>query len=253
NRGAMGSGHGWGMGWAVAWNCVAKSYVVQQPPGACNWAIGCIGKRELISRPFDTAPLLAEGIFDSPGKPVGPQSLYLAQLAERLGPACLKNIGYSSPEIKPAERTTPTKWHSAGDVDKTLGANLAFLAPVNTSNVRQGKRELAGEMVADGDSKTYWAANDGQTNATLELDLPGPTEINSVVLNEPPGLTGQIQEYKIEGQVDSDWKLLAHGNAIGEHKVERFPKVTVWKVRLTVLKASPYPALAKFGLYLDKT
>ena len=32
NRGSMGSGHGWGMGWAVAWNCVAKAYVVQQPP-----------------------------------------------------------------------------------------------------------------------------------------------------------------------------------------------------------------------------
>ena len=30
NRGAMGSGHGWGMGWAVARNCVAKSYVIQK-------------------------------------------------------------------------------------------------------------------------------------------------------------------------------------------------------------------------------
>jgi hypothetical protein len=44
NRGAMGSGHGWGVGWAVAWNCGAKSYVIQQPPGAFNWAIGCIGE-----------------------------------------------------------------------------------------------------------------------------------------------------------------------------------------------------------------
>jgi hypothetical protein len=33
NRGAMGSGHGWGSGWSVAWNCVARSLVVQQPPG----------------------------------------------------------------------------------------------------------------------------------------------------------------------------------------------------------------------------
>jgi len=97
NRGAMGSGHGWGMGWSVAWNCVAKSYVIQRPPGAFDWAIGCIGERELMSRPFDTSPLLAEGTFDSYEKPVGPQSLYLAQLAERLGPKSLKNIGYSSP------------------------------------------------------------------------------------------------------------------------------------------------------------
>jgi hypothetical protein len=102
NRGAMGSGHGWGMGWAVAWNCVAKSYVVQQPPGAMNWAIGCIGQSVPMARPFDTEPLLPVGTFDSPGKSVTPRSLYLAQLNERLGPAALKNLGYESADISGA-------------------------------------------------------------------------------------------------------------------------------------------------------
>jgi hypothetical protein len=97
NRGEMGSGHGWGMGWAVAWNCVAKSFVVQQPPGAMNWAIGCIGARELLPRPFDNGPNLPEGTFDSHGQPVTPRSLYLAQLKERLGAQALVNIGYPSP------------------------------------------------------------------------------------------------------------------------------------------------------------
>ncbi len=94
NRGAMGSGHGWGVGWAVAWNCVAKTFVVQQPPGVFNWMIGCIGPNVPTPRPFDSAPTLPLGISDSPGKPVAPQSLYLAQLAERLGPQAVKNIGY---------------------------------------------------------------------------------------------------------------------------------------------------------------
>ena len=94
NRGAMGSGHGWGVGWAVAWNCVAKTFVVQQPPGAANWMIGCTGTNVPTPRPFDSAPTLPLGISDSPGKPVAPQSLYLAQLAERLGPQAVKNIGY---------------------------------------------------------------------------------------------------------------------------------------------------------------
>lgn len=99
NRGEMGSGHGWGMGWAVAWNCLAKSFVVQRPPGAYNWAIGCIGQRELLPRPFDSRPLLPEGTFDSHGQPVTPRSLYLAQLQERLGPQALTNIGFSSADF----------------------------------------------------------------------------------------------------------------------------------------------------------
>jgi hypothetical protein len=108
NRGAMGSGHGWGMGWGVAWNCCAKSFVIQRPPGAFNWAIGCIGERELLARPFDAAPTLPEGTFDSYGKPVFPQSLYLAQLAERLGPQSLKNIGYS-PALSGTDKIAQTK------------------------------------------------------------------------------------------------------------------------------------------------
>ena len=39
---------------------------------------------------------LPSGLIESQGKPVTPQSLYLAQLAERLGPDALKNIGYTA-------------------------------------------------------------------------------------------------------------------------------------------------------------
>jgi hypothetical protein len=94
NRGSMGSGHGWSMGWGVAWNCVAKDYVIQNPPGAANWMVGCIGRSTPMPRPFGREPSLPEGIIDSPGMPVTPRSLYLAQLAERLGPQAVKNIGY---------------------------------------------------------------------------------------------------------------------------------------------------------------
>ncbi len=83
------------MGWGVAWNCVAKEYIIQNPPGSANWLIGSIGKSKLSARPFDKGPpYLPEGILDSHGAPVAPQSLYLAQLAERLGAQALKNIGY---------------------------------------------------------------------------------------------------------------------------------------------------------------
>jgi hypothetical protein len=94
NRGSMGSGHGWTMGWGVLWNCVAKNYIVQNPPGALNWEIGCIGVNQLAPRPFAAGPSLPGGTIDSPGKPVAPASLYLEQLRERLGPDALRNLGY---------------------------------------------------------------------------------------------------------------------------------------------------------------
>lgn len=84
NRGSMGSGHGWGTAWSVAWNCEAKNYVNQLPPGTCNWVIGSYGERLQLPRPFDKEGKLPEGIYDSHGKHITPRSLYLAQLQERL-------------------------------------------------------------------------------------------------------------------------------------------------------------------------
>jgi hypothetical protein len=93
NRGEMGSGHGWAIGWAVAWNCTAKEFLVQRPPGAANWAIGCTGEQRTDVMPFKHATVLPAGMVESPGAPVTPASLYLAQLTERRGAAAVKAAG----------------------------------------------------------------------------------------------------------------------------------------------------------------
>jgi hypothetical protein len=77
NRNTAGSGHGWDIGWSVGWNVTSPFLLVQQPPGAMNWCIGCTGKAVKLG---DTPT----GTFDSPNAPVLPASLYLEQLRERL-------------------------------------------------------------------------------------------------------------------------------------------------------------------------
>ena len=99
NRGEYGSGHGWTIGWAVAWNSKAKTFLNQLPPGTANWVIGGSGEKQLRAMPFDSLPMMPEGIYDSHEIPVTPGSLYLAQLQERLGKQAVKNIGYDGVNI----------------------------------------------------------------------------------------------------------------------------------------------------------
>ena len=85
DRGTMGSGHGWTMGWGVVWNCKAPLFTVQQPPGATNWCIGCVGKRDPQPQPGgEPTKDLPEGIVDSPNAFVVPNSLFETQLKYRL-------------------------------------------------------------------------------------------------------------------------------------------------------------------------
>jgi hypothetical protein len=252
NRGSAGSGHGWTMGWAVAWNCLAKTYVIQNPPGTVNWAIGCIGKREQTARLFDTSPILPEGVYDSYEKPVTPQSLYLSQLQERLGKQALQNIGYSSNnENDLIDKNLHSLPPQSTNIDKELGNDLALHRPINTSNVRGTSRKYGGEKALDGNPKTYWATDDSVTTANFIVDTEGPLDINAVLIQEPDGLH-HVEKYKVEGFVNSAWKLLSQGTTIGSRKVDKFPTETVWKIRLTIQKASGYIAIKKFGFYLGK-
>ena len=85
NRLTFGSGHGWSIGWGIAWNCNAKSLLLEMPPGALNLAIGCKGEPHQKS---------SKEAFFSANQPVTPASLYLSQLRERLGETAMRNIGY---------------------------------------------------------------------------------------------------------------------------------------------------------------
>ncbi len=98
NRGELGSGHGWTMGWGVVWNSSSATELIQMPPGAANWSIGSTGQQvgapmKVVGvRARDAGPDLPQGLIESQGRQVNPESLYRAQLAERLGTGALKAL-----------------------------------------------------------------------------------------------------------------------------------------------------------------
>jgi hypothetical protein len=87
NRGNYGTAHGWAIAHSVAWNCdvAAGDLIVQKPPTAQNYAIGCKGLHITGIKP--PAPFNEPGGYIEGTNTLGlyPQSLYMAQLQDRLG------------------------------------------------------------------------------------------------------------------------------------------------------------------------
>lgn len=84
NRGDLGTGHGWSSVNSVAWNCTVdngKRLCVQRPPTSQNFAIGTTGAVSNVNW-YDHKAGYVEGT-NKPG--LDPASLYLAQLADRVG------------------------------------------------------------------------------------------------------------------------------------------------------------------------
>jgi alpha-L-fucosidase len=143
------------------------------------------------------------------------------------------------------------EFHDA--LQKIFGTDLAAGKTATPSNVRGNDPAFGASKALDGDKDTYWATDDGVTNATLEVDLGSEQEFNVVRMEEMISLGQRVAEYKIEAWDASakDWKQLNHGSTIGYRKLDRFPKVKSSKVRLTILQSRACPAIKSFGVHLD--
>lgn len=84
NRGYYGTSHGWAIVNSVAWNCDVRTaaLIVQRPPTAQNFAIGCTGE---VTGARPPAPFAhPDGFIEGTGKDsLQPRSLYYAQLEDR--------------------------------------------------------------------------------------------------------------------------------------------------------------------------
>jgi hypothetical protein len=73
NRGSSAQGAGWAAANSVLWQCQAALLRCENPPTAQNWAFGCWGEFE------------GDGIWRESNSFIKPESLYAAQLAQRVG------------------------------------------------------------------------------------------------------------------------------------------------------------------------
>jgi hypothetical protein len=73
NRGGDDEGAGWSAANSVLWNCVSAKTSCENPPFAQNWAFGCWGE------------FAGHGIWRNSNSSARPESLFAAQVADRLG------------------------------------------------------------------------------------------------------------------------------------------------------------------------
>ncbi len=143
-----------------------------------------------------------------------------------------------------------------GNVLRTLfDLNYAAGATVEASQVRAWADKpgqphpYAPENVRDADRYSYWATDDGVTNATLTLTLPAVAEFNVVRLRENIQLGHRVDSFAVDVWTAGDWQTYAAGQSIGACRLLRGPKVKTDRVRLRITAAAACPCISDFGLF----
>jgi alpha-L-fucosidase len=127
-------------------------------------------------------------------------------------------------------------------IKENFKTNLAADKQCTASAVRDNSAQFTAKNVADANRKTYWSVDDGQTQATIEIDLGNPTTFDLVLLQEYIELGQRISGYHLDvwNAETSEWKEIAKGTTIGYKWILRVPETTKVHVPALLFRASSF-------------
>jgi alpha-L-fucosidase len=133
-------------------------------------------------------------------------------------------------------------------LEKEFSANLAH-GKIVASNVRGDNKTFGANNTLDSDPKTYWAADDGVTSASLEIDFGKEIEFNRFLVQENIALGQRVKKFSLQFWNGESYETFIRQTTIGYKRILRFPTVKTRKIRLVIEDAKACPTIANIEIY----
>jgi alpha-L-fucosidase len=129
--------------------------------------------------------------------------------------------------------------------------NLAKGKPIHASSYPD---TVGPDEANDGDFRSSWYLDEGQTSGWLEVDLGKQESFNVISLVEPVGRSDEypqsrIRSYRFQHWNGANWITLTGGETPAPTTILRIPRVSSQKVRLLLESSKEMPHIAEIGLY----
>lgn len=134
-------------------------------------------------------------------------------------------------------------------LDEEFKTNLAEGAKVKASSYRGKDRQYAPKNLLDSNSETYWATNDNETSATIEIDLKSDKTVKYIVLQEYIKLGQRIKSFSVEALIDNRWQTVAKGTTIGYKRILKLNQVKTGKIKIVISESKACPVLSAIEVY----
>jgi len=129
--------------------------------------------------------------------------------------------------------------------------NLATGKPIHASSYPD---TVGPDEANDGDFRSSWYLDEGQTSGWLEVDLRKQEVFNVVSLVEPVGrwadyTQSRIRSYRFQHWNGERWITLTAGEIPAPTTIRRIPRVSSQRVRLLLESSKETPHIAEIGVY----
>ena len=129
--------------------------------------------------------------------------------------------------------------------------NLATGKPIHASCYPD---TVGPDEANDGDFRSSWYLDEGQSSGWLEVDLREQESFNILSLVEPVGKRddypeSRIRSYRFECWNGASWTKLISGEKPAPTTIHRIPRVSSQRVRLLLESSKEMPHVAEIGVY----
>lgn len=149
--------------------------------------------------------------------------------------------------IHPADSTRMMELKAL--VDSTYLQDYCVAEGTTADHVRGNGSHYAAFCATDNHYDSYWACEDGVTQASLEVDFDDPTPINRAQVSEYLALGQRVDSFAIDVMTEGKWTEVAAGTTIGARRILCFPTVPATRIRLRILSAMASPAIRELSAY----
>jgi len=135
-------------------------------------------------------------------------------------------------------------------LDNDFETELAKGLKVSATDHRGDNVKYKAENVNDGDPKTYWATNNGVSQAAITFEFENPTEVNRILLQEYIPLGQRVKNFIVSAEVNGEWQEIDGQTTIGYKRILRFDTVEATKIKVQLMDAKGSIAISNIEMYL---
>jgi alpha-L-fucosidase len=134
-------------------------------------------------------------------------------------------------------------------LNETFKTNLALNGKATVTDYLTVSSKFSPDNILDDDDKTYWIADNGKLNATIEIKLDGEKEFDRIMIQEPIFLGQRIASFEIQILNKKNWETVASGTTIGYKRILRISPVKTERIKLVIKESFNSPAVSNVALY----
>jgi len=178
-----------------------------------------------------------EEILDTWYRSVGGNSVFLLNIPPN------RDGLFSERDVKVLE--------SVGQILKSTFENNLAENAVATASKNRG-RGFEAQNILDSNPTTCWMPPDWEMNASVEITLPEPRQMNRIVIQEHIEQYSQrIARFAVDARLEGTWRQVAEGTTVGYKRICGFSTITTDKLRIRVLKSRVCPTISNVEIYYE--